>query len=128
MTRALDSVSDLSKALEAWLPAERIHTDELTLTVYARCADFYEIRPRVVVKARSEAEVIGVLSVANAFRVPVTFRAAGTSLSGQTLGTGIVCDISTGFQRIAPGRRRSAGKVNFDVDRGSPAGALPSRP
>jgi len=30
----------------------------------------------------------------------VTFRAAGTSLSGQALGTGIICDVSGGFQGI----------------------------
>ncbi len=90
----------LAHALEQFVPAERVHVDELTIAVYSRAADFYEYRPQAVVKARSEDEVRGILQVANEHEVPVTFRAAGTSLSGQVLGTGIICDVSGGFQGI----------------------------
>jgi D-lactate dehydrogenase len=92
--------NQLAHVLKKFVPPERIHIDDLTLTVYSRAADFYEYRPRAVVKARTEGEVRGVLGVANDFGVPVTFRAAGTSLSGQCLGTGIICDISGGFQGL----------------------------
>ena len=102
MTTHSFSAQTLSRELARHVPNGRVHTDELTLAVYSRCADFYEFRPLAVVKARTEEEVVGVLRVANAHRLPVTFRAAGTSLSGQVLGTGIICDISTGFQKIEP--------------------------
>jgi D-lactate dehydrogenase len=101
---------DLGRALCAEVEANRVHIDDLTLAVYSRSADFYEYRPQAVVKARTEAEVQGVLRVANEHKVPVTFRAAGTSLSGQVLGTGIICDISGGFQKIEP---RDNGKLVF---------------
>ena len=102
MTRKTKTSEQLAHALEEYVPSVRVHIDELTLSVYSRAADFFEYRPQVVVKARSEDEVRGVLRVANEHKVPVTFRAAGTSVSGQALGTGIICDISSGFQRIEP--------------------------
>lgn len=39
--------------------------------------------PKVVVRALNEKEVRDVIAVANRYGLPVTFRAAGTSLSGQ---------------------------------------------
>jgi len=102
MAQKTTTSNKLSHALKKYVPSDRVHIDDLTLSVYSRCADFYEYRPQVVVKARTEDEVRDVLRVANEHRVPVTFRAAGTSLSGQALGTGIICDISGGFQRIEP--------------------------
>ena len=100
MTQKAITSIQLADALKKSVPHERIHIDDLTLTVYSRAADFYEYRPRAVVKARTEDEVRSVLHVANDHGVPVTFRAAGTSLSGQCLGTGIICDISGGFQGL----------------------------
>ncbi len=102
MAQKTTTSNKLSHALKKYVPSDRVHIDDLTLSVYSRCADFYEYHPQVVVKARTEDEVRDVLRVANEHRVPVTFRAAGTSLSGQALGTGIICDISGGFQRIEP--------------------------
>lgn len=90
----------LAHELKKSVPSERVHIDDLTLSVYSRAADFFEYRPMAVVKARTEDEVKAVLPTANEYGVPVTFRAAGTSLAGQCLGTGIICDISGGFQEI----------------------------
>ena len=76
MTLKTNTPEQLAHALGEYVPSERVHIDELTLTVYSRCADFYEYRPQAVVKARSEDEVRGVPRVANEHKVPVTFRAA----------------------------------------------------
>ncbi len=90
MTNTTDSSNGLVQALKGAVPEERVHIDDLTLTVYSRAADFFEYRPQAVVKARTEEEVRGVLRVAKEHKVPVTFRAAGTSLSGLVLGMGII--------------------------------------
>ncbi|RJT92437.1 FAD-binding oxidoreductase, partial [Arthrobacter frigidicola] len=45
----------------------------------------YRLIPRLVVRVESEDEVVGLIKLAQRERVPVTFRAAGTSLSGQAI-------------------------------------------
>ncbi len=67
------------------IPASRIFRDPLQRLAYGTDASFYRLIPDVVVKVVSEAEVIGILGLAQTHRVPVTFRAAGTSLSGQAV-------------------------------------------
>ncbi len=61
---------------------------------------FYEYRPKAVVRLTSEAEACALLVAARRLGLPVTFRAGGTSLSGQSVGEGIIADISTGFSRV----------------------------
>jgi D-lactate dehydrogenase len=53
------------------------------LSRYGTDASFYRLVPEVVVLVESESEVQNVVRSANSLRLPVTFRAAGTSLSGQ---------------------------------------------
>jgi len=47
-------------------------------------AGFYRNIPQVVVRSKNEQEVSQLLAIASQMQLPVTFRAAGTSLSGQT--------------------------------------------
>lgn len=67
------------------LPEDRIITDPLRTLAYGTDASFYRLVPQLVVKVRSIPEVTAVLRAARAHKVPLTFRAAGTSLSGQAL-------------------------------------------
>ena len=48
-------------------------------------ASFYRMVPKVVVKVAEENEVCSLLRLAYQLKIPVTFRAAGTSLSGQAI-------------------------------------------
>ena len=73
------------EALSQVLPADRIFRDPLQRLTYGTDASFYRLIPEVVVKVTNESEVIALLSLANRHDVPVTFRAAGTSLSGQAV-------------------------------------------
>ena len=82
------------------LPESRVDTTAITLTVNARDGGFYEYRPKAVVRVANEKEVIALLGVAREMRLPVTFRAGGTSLAGQTVGEGIIADCSHGFTTI----------------------------
>jgi D-lactate dehydrogenase len=53
-------------------------------------ASFYRLIPKVVVRVQDEAEVVDLLAIARRHKVPVTFRAAGTSLSGQAISDSIL--------------------------------------
>ncbi|HZN48098.1 MAG TPA: FAD-binding protein, partial [Ramlibacter sp.] len=75
--------SDIATALRAVLPARQVVTDPLRRLAYGTDASFYRLTPEVVAVVESEAEVQAVLQQARAHGRPVTFRAAGTSLSGQ---------------------------------------------
>ncbi|TXH77121.1 MAG: FAD-binding oxidoreductase, partial [Thiothrix sp.] len=67
------------------LPAERILQDEFHRLTYGTDASFYRLIPEVVVKVQDEDELQAVLRLAREHQVSVTFRAAGTSLSGQAV-------------------------------------------
>ena len=82
------------------LAESRVDTSSITLTVNARDGSFYEYRPKAVVRVANEEEVRALLGVARDLSLPVTFRAGGTSLTGQTVGEGIIADVSHGFTAI----------------------------
>ena len=80
-----DRYSRLKEALSEFIPAARIIDDPLRLLAYGSDASFYRLIPRLIVKLVSEDDVVGLLILAHTHRTPVTFRAAGTSLSGQAV-------------------------------------------
>jgi len=72
------------------IPRDRIYTDDLRRLCWGTDASFYRLLPRVVVRAKDESEIIKVLVTASEMNLPVTFRAAGTSLSGQSVSDSIL--------------------------------------
>ena len=87
----------LISALRRRFPAERVITDELRRLAWGTDASFYRLVPRVVVVVENEADVAHVLAVAHQEDIHLTFRAAGTSLSGQAITDGILVLIGEGF-------------------------------
>lgn len=77
-----------------FVPTERQYTDPVRTFAYGTDASFYRLNPKVVVKIHNEAEVARILPIALKHRVPVTFRAAGTSLSGQALTDSVLLKLS----------------------------------
>ncbi|MFC4859680.1 FAD-binding and (Fe-S)-binding domain-containing protein [Pseudomonas sp. MAHUQ-62] len=71
--------------VEHLIPRERRFDDPLSTLAFGTDASFYRLIPKLVIRVESEAEVIALLKAAHAELVPVTFRAAGTSLSGQAI-------------------------------------------
>ncbi|AUD61150.1 FAD-linked oxidase [Shewanella sp. Pdp11] len=64
-------------------------------------ASYFRIVPEVVVHAETLEQVKQTLAVARKHNAPVTFRAAGTSLSGQAIGEGILLILGhDGFRKI----------------------------
>ncbi|HLD66369.1 MAG TPA: FAD-binding and (Fe-S)-binding domain-containing protein [Pseudomonas sp.] len=77
-------------AVERLIPPERRFDDPLSTLAFGTDASFYRLIPKLVVRVESEAEVVGLLQLASAERVSVTFRAAGTSLSGQAISDSVL--------------------------------------
>ena len=88
------------QALSQHLPAERLITDPMRTLAYGTDASFYRLVPQIVVRAIDEAEVGHVLRLAREHMVPVTLRAAGTSLSGQAVSDSVLVLINDGWTGI----------------------------
>ena len=88
------SARGLRATLEEVLPAERVLTSALDRLAFANDASVYRLVPRGVVRPASIDEVRGLFRLSHEQRVPMTFRAAGTSLSGQSVTDGILVDVS----------------------------------
>ena len=57
----------------------RMYHDPLHTLAFGTDASFYRLIPRMVIKAKSESEVSLILEESSKLKIPVTFRAAGTS-------------------------------------------------
>ena len=76
--------------IKAVLPKDRVYTDELRTLAWGTDASFYRLTPKVVIRAKDEDEVSQIVKIAIRHRLPFTFRAAGTSLSGQSVSDSIL--------------------------------------
>lgn len=90
---------EFAKQIIKEIPSDLIFTDNLTRLVYGSDASCYRITPQVVVKAHNEAHILSVLKLANELNLEVTFRGAGTSLSGQALSSGILVMVQDGWHK-----------------------------
>ena len=63
------------------------------LVRYASDASPYRLIPRSVVMAHDVDDVVKVMAYGRRNGVPITFRAAGTSLNGQAQGEGVMVDV-----------------------------------
>ena len=73
-----------------FIPQERMYTDELRRLAWGTDAGFYRLIPQVVIRSQDEEEVSRLLKLSDRYQLPVTFRAAGTSLSGQAISDSIL--------------------------------------
>ena len=80
--------------ISEFVPKTRQFTDPVRTFAYGTDASFYRLNPKLVVKMHSEEEAIKLLPIAKKHGVPITFRAAGTSLSGQALTDSVLVKIS----------------------------------
>ena len=70
--------------LRQFLPSDRIYTDELRTLGWGTDASFYRQIPKVVIRSDGEEEISKIVKACRKYKLPFTFRAAGTSLSGQS--------------------------------------------
>src|SRR4030095_6864087 len=72
----------------------RVLTSYLHRIAYANDASYFRLVPQAVVQPNSIAEIQSLFKFTQQNKIPMTFRAAGTSLSGQAVTDGILVDIS----------------------------------
>ncbi|WP_304149255.1 FAD-binding and (Fe-S)-binding domain-containing protein [Helicobacter bilis] len=79
---------------------DRIYTDYLRRFAYGIDASCYAYVPRVVVRAVNENEIINLFTLSQKYNTPLTFRAAGTSLSGQACSDSVLVLANAFWQDI----------------------------
>ena len=82
------------------LRADQIKCDPIHRYSFARDASFYRLIPEAIVQPEKNKDIQALFKFANQNVIPLTFRAAGTSLSGQSTTNHILVDISHGWKSI----------------------------
>ena len=70
--------------IRQFIPNDRVYTDELRTLGWGTDASFYRQIPQVVIRSDGEQEISRIVKACRQHKLPFTFRAAGTSLSGQS--------------------------------------------
>ena len=89
----------LRSRLVAALGADRVLTRALDLIRYASDASAYRLIPQAVAVPRDVHDMGALLRCATELGVPVTFRAGGTSLNGQSQTDAILVDVRRHWRR-----------------------------
>ena len=94
--------------ISQFVPQERIYTDELRRLAWGTDAGFYRLIPQIVIRSNNEQEISDLLRSATRHQLPVTFRAAGTSLSGQAISDSILIIAGKNWEKysISPDHNR----------------------
>ena len=95
-------LKQLSQSLEGTLLYDELHK-----TIYSTDASVYKIKPQAVALPKTVDDICKLIEFANTNKISITPRTAGTSLAGQTVGGGIIVDVSKHFTKI----------VSFDADK-----------
>ena len=82
--------ADFLTDVRQFLPSDRIYTDELRRLGWGTDASFYREIPEIVIRSDGEQEVAQIVTMCHKHGLPFTFRAAGTSLSGQSLSNSVL--------------------------------------
>ncbi len=88
----------LAIQLSSILPPSHISTRYIDRIAFANDASVYRMVPRAIVHPSTVEEVQRLFAFSRRERIPLTFRAAGTSLSGQAVTDGILAVLSRGWR------------------------------
>ena len=100
VTKPEYSSAQLSSLLGQVLDEKRVLVRPIDLIAYASDASFYRLIPKAVVQAASEQEVARLFEFSHEHGLPITFRAAGTSLSGQSISDGLLVEVTRNFRNV----------------------------
>jgi FAD/FMN-containing dehydrogenase/Fe-S oxidoreductase len=89
----------LARHLRRHLEGE-VRFDPTSRRLYSTDASIYQIEPLGVVIPRTVADVVATVQIAAETFTPLTARGGGTSLSGQSIGPGLVLDCSKYLNRV----------------------------
>ena len=92
-----NAVNDFYNAIKGSIPEKRLLTDASRLLAFGTDASFYRLVPQLVILAEGEQEIQLIIAESSKRKVPVTFRAAGTSLSGQAITDSVLVVANKGW-------------------------------
>ena len=84
--------------LNTIIPKERLLHDSLSTLAFGTDASFYRLIPKLVVRAQNTDEIKLIMRTAHEMGIAVTYRAAGTSLSGQGISDSVLVIATHGFK------------------------------
>jgi FAD/FMN-containing dehydrogenase/Fe-S oxidoreductase len=82
--------------------AGEVRFDDTSRRLYSTDASHYLVQPLGVVIPKTQDDLAVTVQIASELGMPITARGAGTSLSGQSIGPGVVIDCSKYLNRIGP--------------------------
>ncbi len=94
------TATSLRDSIAAIVGPERVLDRPVDLIAFASDASFYRLIPKAVAFAGSVEDVQGLFRLSHELKVPMTFRAAGTSLSGQSVSDGILVEVARNWRGI----------------------------
>lgn len=92
------SYQKLKDILSVSIDPKRILTNPLQTLAYGTDASFYRLIPKIVILVHDESEVIEIIKQAKILDIALTFRAAGTSLSGQAITDSVLVVATHGWK------------------------------
>jgi D-lactate dehydrogenase len=84
---------DLGAQLRSFMEESRVLTRMIDRIAFASDASLYRLIPRAVVQPMNSEEVCKLFQFSRERKIPLTFRAGGTSLCGQAISDGILVDV-----------------------------------
>ncbi len=94
------SPEQVKSTLTGTIAADRILIRPIELIAYAADASFYRLIPKAVVQAQNVAEIQALFAFSQRMQIPMTFRAAGTSLSGQSISDGLLVEVARNWRDL----------------------------
>jgi len=88
----------LYNSLKKIFSSDRLVYDNLRTLAFGTDAGFYRLIPKLVVKVKNESEVVHLLKECKSLNIPVTFRASGTSLSGQAITDSVLVKVDNSWK------------------------------
>ncbi|MGS2719317.1 FAD-binding and (Fe-S)-binding domain-containing protein [Paraglaciecola aestuariivivens] len=88
------NIAQFTQAVAKHLPAKNIISQYSKRYAYGTDASFYQLTPERVLMVDNLTQIITIIKIANQFKVAITFRAAGTSLSGQAVTDSVLVVLS----------------------------------
>jgi D-lactate dehydrogenase len=94
------SSEQIKSSLASAIAADRVLIRPIDLIAYASDASFYRLIPKAVVQAQSVEEIRELFTFSQRTQIPMTFRAAGTSLSGQSISDGLLVEVARNWRGL----------------------------
>lgn len=88
-------------AVAEFIPTARLLIDPFKTLAFGTDASFYRLIPKIIIKTENRDELSHILRTTDRLKIPVTFRAAGTSLSGQAVTNSILVLLAGAWRKYA---------------------------